>query len=56
MRNRITPVVRSLFLGYLQRAHSLHRSPEWYNALTNNCTINIAVSAAPARDVRTRFH
>jgi hypothetical protein len=42
-------------LEYLQRADSLHQSPEWYNALTNNCTTNIAVSAAQARDVRTRF-
>jgi Domain of unknown function (DUF4105) len=55
-RTTVTPpVARSLFLEYLQRADSLHRSPEWYNALTNNCTTNIAVSAAQARDVRTRF-
>jgi hypothetical protein len=48
-------VARSLFLEYVQRADSLHRSAEWYNALTNNCTTNIAVSAAQARDVRARF-
>jgi hypothetical protein len=55
-RTTVTPqVARSLFLEYLQRADSLHQSPEWYNALTNNCTTNIAVSAAQARDVRTRF-
>ena len=47
------PIVRNLFLEYLQRANSLHEHPEWYNALTNNCTTNIAVSAAQARDVRT---
>ena len=44
-----------LFLEYLQRANNLHQRPEWYNALTNNCTTNIAVSAAQARDVRTRL-
>jgi hypothetical protein len=49
------PIVRSLFLEYLQRANSLHQRPEWYNALTNNCTTNIAVSVAQARDVRTRL-
>ncbi len=55
-RTTVTPpAARRLFLEYLQRADSLHRSPEWYNALTNNCTTNIAVSAAQARDVRTRF-
>ncbi len=55
-RTSVTPpLARSLFLEYMQRADSLHRSPEWYNALTNNCTTNIAVSAAEARDVRTRF-
>ena len=35
-----------LFLQYLDHINRLHRSPEWYNALTNNCTTNIAVSAA----------
>jgi hypothetical protein len=49
------PIVRSLFLEYLQRANSLHQRSEWYNALTNNCTTNIAVSVAQARDVRTRL-
>lgn len=49
------PIARNLFLKYLQRANSLHERPEWYNALTNNCTTNIAVSAAQARGVRTRL-
>jgi len=49
------PLARKIFLEYLQRANSLHERPEWYNALTNNCTNNIAVSAAQARDVRTRL-
>lgn len=44
---------RKIFLEYLQRANELHSHPEWYNALTNNCTTNIAVSAAEAQDQRT---
>jgi hypothetical protein len=55
-RTTVTPpTARKLFLEYLQRTNSLHQRPEWYNALTNNCTTNIAVSAAQARDVRTRL-
>jgi len=30
--------VRDLFEGYLQKADSLNRAPEWYNTLTSNCT------------------
>ncbi len=48
-------LARQLFLDYLQRVNELHTNPEWYNALTNNCTTNIAVSAAAAQDVRTRY-
>ena len=48
-------LARKLFLDYMQRANELHTTPEWYNALTNNCTTNIAVSAAEARDVRQHF-
>jgi hypothetical protein len=46
---------RKIFLEYLRRANSLHERPEWYNALTNNCTTNIALSAVTAHSVRTRF-
>jgi hypothetical protein len=49
------PMARKLFLEYLDRANSLHTKPEWYNAITNNCTTNIAVSASEARDVHTRY-
>ncbi len=49
------PLARQLFLDYLVRANELHARPEWYNALTNNCTTNIAVAAAAAQDKRTRF-
>jgi hypothetical protein len=37
---------RGLFLQYMDHINRLHRAPEWYNALTNNCTTNIAVAAA----------
>jgi Domain of unknown function (DUF4105) len=49
------PMARKLFLDYMQRANELHARPEWYNAITNNCTTNIAVSAAEAQDIRTRY-
>jgi hypothetical protein len=32
---------RKLFLDYLRRANELRDRPEWYNALTDNCTIAI---------------
>ena len=48
-------MARHIFTEYLQRTNSLHRHPEWYNALTNNCTTNIAVSAAEAQQKRVPF-
>lgn len=48
-------LARSLFIEYLQRANELNAQPEWYNALTNNCTTNIAVSAGEAQHVATRL-
>jgi hypothetical protein len=48
------PLARQIFLDYLTRVNSLHQKPEWYNALTNNCTTNIAVSVAEARHQRAR--
>jgi Domain of unknown function (DUF4105) len=32
---------RALFLVYIERVNSLYRRPQWYNALTSNCTTNI---------------
>jgi hypothetical protein len=49
------PLARKIFLDYLQRVNDLHERPEWYNALTNNCTTNIAVSIAEARNIHVRF-
>jgi len=45
---------RAIFLDYLSRANRLRDHPEWYNALTNNCTTNIAahVAEAPSKPVR----
>jgi hypothetical protein len=49
---RITPAqARTLFLDYLGRVNSLRNKPEWYNALTDNCTTGIrAQRAAAERD------
>ena len=44
---------RKIFLDYLERVNELHNNPEWYNALTNNCTTNIDVSASQAQDRST---
>jgi Domain of unknown function (DUF4105) len=55
-RTTVKPALaRKVFLDYLQRANELHRQPEWYNALTNNCTTNIAVSDAEAQGIHTRL-
>ena len=34
-------VVRTVFLDYLKHINNLKAKPEWYNALTSNCTTNI---------------
>lgn len=53
-RTTVPPdLTRKVFLDYLQRVNELHRQPEWYNALTNNCTTNIDVSASQAEGIRT---
>jgi hypothetical protein len=40
--------VRTFFLGYLRRVNSLHQRPEWYSALTHNCTTSIRNQRAAA--------
>lgn len=47
---------RLVFLDYIRRANHLREHPEWYNALTNNCTTNIAAHVAHARGKRARFN
>jgi len=39
---RATPAhARAVFLDYLKTANYLHDHPQWYNALTSNCTTNV---------------
>jgi hypothetical protein len=49
----LTPpaIAQAVFLDYLHRANELRQKPEWYNALTDNCTTNVAVHF---RDVQKR--
>jgi len=37
---------RQLFLDYLHRANRLREAPEWYNAVTDNCTTGIRTQRA----------
>ena len=48
-RVRMTPEQgRTFFLDYLERANALRQQPEWYNALTDNCTTAIRTQRAAA--------
>jgi hypothetical protein len=38
--------IRTFFLAYLQRVNELHRRPEWYSAITHNCTTSIRLQRA----------
>ena len=40
---------RATFLNYLKEINRIRDRPEWYNALTNNCTTNIAALAGEAK-------
>ena len=43
---RATPEhARATFLNYVEKINRIRNHPEWYNALTNNCTTNIATLA-----------
>jgi hypothetical protein len=45
-RIKTTPQrARAIFLDYLASINRLHSHPEWYNALTSNCTTNIRTHA-----------
>jgi len=39
---------RALFLGYLRRMNSLRLRPEWYSAITQNCTTSIRTQRSAA--------
>jgi hypothetical protein len=43
-----TDQVRTLFLDYLRRLNSLSDRPEWYSAITHNCTTSIRMQRAAA--------
>jgi hypothetical protein len=48
-RLRSTPEqARKFFLDYLRRLNRLRQRPEWYNAVTDNCTTGIRVQRAAA--------
>ena len=38
---------RELFLDYVRRVNELHAQPQWYNALTENCTTAIRTQRDP---------
>jgi hypothetical protein len=40
---------QTIFFDYLRRANTMRDHPEWYNALTNNCTTNVASHVAQSR-------
>ncbi len=40
--------IRVFFLNYLRRLNELHQRPEWYSALTHNCTTSIRMQRAAA--------
>jgi len=46
-------ITRKIFLNYLEKVNSLKERPEWYNALTENCTTSILQHTAPYND---NFH
>ena len=41
--------IRARFLEYLRRVNQLHDRPEWYNAVTSNCTTNIRTQHVVAK-------
>jgi hypothetical protein len=45
--NESADLVRKVFLDYLREMNSLKDRPEWYNALTGNCTTSIRIHNAP---------
>jgi hypothetical protein len=46
--NGSTAQVRKFFLEYLHRMNRLRQQPEWYSALTDNCTTSIRMQRAAA--------
>jgi hypothetical protein len=52
-RTSATPErARAMFLDYLRSLNDLHQNPQFYNALTSNCTTNVrvhTVATAPGK-------
>jgi hypothetical protein len=47
-RLKVTPeIARKIFLSYLSEVNRLKEHPEWYNALTDNCTTSIRQHTMP---------
>ena len=40
-------LARKVFLDYLREVNSLKERPQWYNALTGNCTTSFRITTAP---------
>jgi hypothetical protein len=40
-------IIRSVFMDYFKQINRLNKQPEWYNALTHNCTTTIRGHARP---------
>ena len=41
-------LIREFFLNYIRRMNSLRQRPEWYSAVTHNCTTSIRMQRAAA--------
>jgi hypothetical protein len=48
-------LVRNVFLDYLREVNSLRDHPQWYNALTGNCTTGIRGHTEPYLPSRTNW-
>ncbi len=47
-RLEVSPtIVRKVFIDYLGSVNSLYKKPEWYNALTSNCTTSLRRHTVP---------
>lgn len=45
--NESADLARMVFLDYLREVNSLKERPQWYNALTGNCTTSFRINTAP---------
>jgi hypothetical protein len=45
--NESPDLARKIFLDYLREVNSLKERPQWYNALTDNCTTSFRIHTSP---------